>query len=444
VRIPPAVAAILAVLVATVAGGRDAEAQVDRQRPYRALFGGVTTDPSVQHYLDLTMSLSEVYDDNSLADLGGQLFADVPAVLGTGFYTGLETGLSYGWLGQTVQISASASSALRRYPGERLLAATHVASMNLTARASRRTQILAAQTFRYAPSLFFGAALPADGAAVASEVAESDYVLGALDGYISETRLSLEQGLTRRSSVTILGEYHWSTFDDQRTAHALSAYGAGGRYQYTLARDVSVRLGYVHRRVQFGGSAGTWGLHDIDAGIDYARSLSVSRRTRMDFHVGSSAMSALSSEGGDRAVSRRYAIIGDAGLSHDMGRTWRARVGYNRSVGIDEALAQPFLADALQTSLTGSFNRRVSFGASAATSRGELGDGSVGGADFRTYQATSSVTVGLHSWLALVTEYLYYYYDTGQGVELAFGVPGKLSRHSVRVGVSLWTPLLRR
>ena len=39
-------------------------------RPYKALFGGATNDPSVRHSLDLSVSVAEGYDDNVLAQGG--------------------------------------------------------------------------------------------------------------------------------------------------------------------------------------------------------------------------------------------------------------------------------------------------------------------------------------------------------------------------------------
>ena len=41
-------------------------------------------------------------------------------------------------------------------------------------------------------------------------------------------------------------------------------------------------------------------------------------------------------------------------------------------------------------------------------------------------------------------EYLYYFYDFGEGTPLLVGIPPGLERNGVRAGFTLWMPALRR
>ena len=52
--------------------------------------------------------------------------------------------------------------------------------------------------------------------------------------------------------------------------------------------------------------------------------------------------------------------------------------------------------------------------------------------------------MGLTPTLATYAEYVYYFYDFGDNVRLAPGVPSGLERNGVRVGLTLWVPALRR
>ncbi len=58
------------VVLLSVCASAPAQAQTRSMRPYKALFGGATNDPSVRHSLDLSVSVAEGYDDNVLAQDG--------------------------------------------------------------------------------------------------------------------------------------------------------------------------------------------------------------------------------------------------------------------------------------------------------------------------------------------------------------------------------------
>jgi hypothetical protein len=224
----------------------------------------------------------------------------------------------------------------------------------------------------------------------------------------------------------------------------LRSYGVGGRYGYNVTRNATLHFGYVYRGGQYSYSPGQSAavVHDIDAGIDYHRPLSLSRRTRFDFSVGSTIVTNPETE--TTRTERVFRVVGTAALSHDMGRTWRAKITYNRGAGFAGGLNQPVFSDAAIGSLEGFFSRRIDFSTQAGFSFGSGAERSNLDRDFRTYTATARLRAALTPILALFGEYLYYNYDFGPDVGIVSGVPLKLDRNSVRLGITVWLPLVRR
>jgi hypothetical protein len=106
--------------------------------------------------------------------------------------------------------------------------------------------------------------------------------------------------------------------------------------------------------------------------------------------------------------------------------------------------SQPVFSDALTTSVEGFFSRRVDFRASGGVAIGAVGITSNVGNDFRTYTANTQLRIAINPVWAITGEYLYYKYDFGSAVVSVPVVAQKLDRNSVRLGLTLWLPLVRR
>jgi hypothetical protein len=182
-------------------------------------------------------------------------------------------------------------------------------------------------------------------------------------------------------------------------------------------------------------------FHEIDAGVDYRRSLSFTRRTTLDFSLGSTIVRPPVAEVQRQGL--QYRVVGDASLTHEMGRTWRARLGYGRGVGFVEAFPEPVFSDHTNVDLSGFFNRRTELSVIATLTTGDVGLGS-GSTRFESWNASARLRVGLNAMWALYTEYLYYYQDLGDARLVPTGVPAGLDRQSIRGGLTFWLPLLRR
>jgi hypothetical protein len=391
----------------------------------------------------MTMSVMAGYDDNVL-DQSGTLNPASP-FLQSGAYTGFSAGVAYGWqLGREMEFGANAGTNARYFhdSGD-LLGVGHYAGVGFASALGSRARMFANQSVTYAPSYFYSL-MPGFGSLPGTTVGGGDFPVGDEAFFVYDTVASLTYTVTRRSAVEAVGSYRFSDLGASTAIPSsdLTSYSVGGRFRYGFTRHASMRAGYIYRRGQYGpvGRGYSTTLHDLDAGVDYHRALSLTRRTTLDFGTGSTIVNMPTGSG---AAELQYRLTGDVGLTHEMGRTWRARLAYTRGVGFSEAFLQPVFADAVNASLTGFLTRRIDLNTYAGLATGEVGLGSVQ-TPFRTWNVSSRLRYALSHVLALYAEYLYYSHNLGGAVLVPGGVPSVMDRQSAHAGVSLWLPLLRR
>lgn len=420
-----------------------AAAQSGPGRPYRALFGGATTDPSMHKTLDFTFSLAEAYDDNVQGEGAGGSFGS--PLLKSGLYTSLAPGVTYTWTGRRASFNSTAGSNLRYYSKEgELFGSSHFGGVGFTAKIGRG-QLAASQTVNYAPSYFYGllpSLAPVESSAPAADV--SDFATSDEKALLYDTAVNFSQGLSTRTSIRLIGSYQATRFVGDSVGQDLRSFGVGGRYGYSLSKNATLHLGYVYRKGQyaFTQNGASTVVHDIDAGVDYHRPLSLSRRTRIDFSVGSAIVNEPAAPGVESG--HQYRLLGTATLSHDMGRTWRAKLAYNRGAGFTGGFNQPIYSDGVITSLEGFFSRRVDFYGAGGFSTGSTASTSVSSDRFSQYVGTARVRAAITPVLAVFGEYVYYNYDLGNAAATAPGVPSELLRNSARLGLTVWLPLVRQ
>ena len=434
-----------------------AQAQgVGGARPYRALFGGSTANPDVHHSFDVTTSVLAGYDDNALG--AGADAASTSPLLRTGDYLGMSGGLTYAWQARRVQVGANLSTNTRYYRdvGE-LIGTSHSGSIGLSAQVGQRGRVFANQSVSYAPSYLYSLSPGLGGSVPGTTVGGGSFPLGDEPVFVYDTTANAAYSITRRGSIEALASYRHSDLgsDGDAGLSALRSYSVGGRFRQGLTRYAALRLGYVYRTGQYGFTRtnSSTAVHDIDVGVDYGRALSLTRRTTIDFRTGSTIVTMPADLAGGAqpgASDLQFRVVGDVGVSHEMGRTWRARIGYNRGVGFAEAFAQPVFADALSASLNGFFSRRIDLSLNGGFSSGEVGFGRASNSpaastsSFRTWNVTARTRYALGSMWAFYGEYLYYSQDLGSAAIVPAGVPPVLDRQSIQLGLTLWVPLLKR
>lgn len=241
--------------------------------------------------------------------------------------------------------------------------------------------------------------------------------------------------VTRRSSLNVMysaAQYRYLV-DDSETSSVVF----GGGYSHTLTRYASLRLGYSEVTAQYptlmGSPANSLRQRSWDAGVNYSRPLSVTRRTTLSFGSGSAAL--------DNGQETFYTVTGNASLRHQIGRTWNLNVIYARGLGMVAGFAEPFFSDGVNANLRGNLGRRIRLIAVASFANGDVGLGPRA-QDYRSLQSTGRVEWAVHDRVGVFTGYSYYQYAFEESATIP-GVPSELERHSVRAGMIFRLPIMQ-
>jgi hypothetical protein len=210
---------------------------------------------------------------------------------------------------------------------------------------------------------------------------------------------------------------------------------AGGFLSRTIGRGLALQLGYRYSQAQYE-SGSRHENHIIDAGVNYNRALSFSRRTTLSFSTGTSASRV------EPSGSLRYRLTGAARLSHEIGRTWVASLSYDRGLRFIESWLEPLFTDSASAGLNGFFNRRVQ---AHLVGRWVRGVGQRGGGDgIEHYGGTAGLSYAITRHINSGVNYSYYVHEFGSSVALPPGYASDFERRSIRAYVSLWAPLFQR
>lgn len=431
-RVGSATVAVCLMLATTVA------AQDITPRAYSGLFGGSGYDPNRTRALDATVSLAAAYDRNSELDEQGPL-----SVLRQSGTSQLLAGdLSFVSNGRRVQWKASGGSYLRYFNEQQeLLRMTDYALVGFSSRLGRRATLAAGQTVACGPLQMRGL-VPIESSAGLGDAAPGiDYSVTVQRACLLGTSGSVGFGLGRRLTAELSASADVTTFESGVEYRGLNAHAVGGQLSYALSTNASLRVKYQRRTGAYAAAGeATHVLHDIDAGLDYRRPLSLSRRTYLDFRIGSTALTEPSGREGTVAETV-YQLTGEVGLNHEFGRTWRARAGYSRGVNLVEGLVGPVAADMATLSVSGFFSRRLDFDAFGSAAIGDVH--SRDPISLHTYTASGRLRYALARAWALHGEYTFYTYDFGPGA-LAYRVDSSVNRQAARVGLSWWLPIMGR
>jgi hypothetical protein len=238
-----------------------------------------------------------------------------------------------------------------------------------------------------------------------------------------------------RSSFEV--DYSYARSRTSSRASALETQRAGGTFRHGVTRNLSVHLAYHYRRTDYPGRDGRalFDTHDANAGVDFNRPLSLTRRTLLTFTTGSSAFSVQS--------RTQYRAFGNARLTHEIGRTWGLGVTYSRNIGFVDTFDQPIMYDSVSVGVSGLLTRRLQLSTGARGSNGRVGLASVDNR-YRTYMGSTTLTTTLTRTIGVSAEYFYlrYRFDGGAALPLAVGRDGE--RQGVRGYLTLWAPVFSR
>jgi len=413
-------------------------------RPFHgALFGEHGSRTSTQK-LDVLALVLEAYDDNLFATLGGNV--DPRSGQVGGFYTMLQPGIDYRLTHRRVQVGITGASALGYYPDfHEIKSISHTAGAGLSVEASRRTAIFLNQTAAYSPSYLFGL-FPTN-----PEVSPGDSIPNApnyattnLESYSYGTAATLSLASSRRTSVSVGGNYRYTDFTHETVVQRDQiTQGLDGLFSYQGTRNLALRIGYHYLTGNLG-SGGSIDTNEnrLEGGITYSRPLSATRRMNFSFNVGSSAVTSSGAPPELQVPVRLYRASADGSLDYPLTISWTAHGAFRRGLEFVPGLAQPVYANGVTTGLDGLLSRRVEIGFTGGYSQGRAALTPVA-SQFDTYNGSVRLQYALSNSTAIHVEYLYYFYDFLGDVLVISGAPPRMERNGVRVGVRLLVPALR-
>ncbi len=290
------------------------------RRPYRGLFGGGQPYSSRGQQLDLTLSAFGGWDQ----PLDATDLAPVPLASDRvdveGPFTGSAATVVFTRPGRRLNLSGYGSGFVGYFPESddpwypsssagfagsysfRLARRTRM-SLSLEESYSTDQQLLLSGTGGLGPN-----DIPSAGGTTGF-----DNSLRRAPAISTAPSVSLFHEFSRRS--TLQGFYNYRNvyyLDSEEAPEAFPTrhdHDVGFRFLRRMTRDLNLRAGYAYRRSFQPETAGVdLGFHDIDLGVDYGRSFSLSRRTTFAFSTGST-VGVSSSAGGGRRRAQRPQIL---------------------------------------------------------------------------------------------------------------------------------------
>ena len=408
------------------------------ERPYRGLFGGGEGGSGSEQSLSANASFGGGWDDNILLDLPGASAGSIdPRLARSGTVGSFDGSLVYSVNKDRGSFGASLGSSTRYYPNQSITFVTsHGASVGGATRLGQRTSINGSSSVGYQPYTFTSL-FPLLFNPVAGALPEPTLdLVTSDDAYLSvSTNVGLNHELTRRTTFSA-GFVHQQS-DTAYSGNKFSTQGGNAGLRFGMTRSLGLRLGYGYREGRYTGRPDPIRSHYLDAGIDFNKALSFSRRTTLSFATGTAAVS--------DGSATTYTALGNARLLHELGRTWSASVSYDRSVQFLDAFLLPVFYDSVNAGVGGLVNRRVELQTNFRAAIGTVGVGDArSGSDFDTYQASAGMNVSLNRFMQFGINYSFFRYSFDDGALLPPGVVQSMDRRSVRAQLNLWAPIVNR
>ena len=411
-----------------------------QSQPFRGLFGAQAAAAEPPRSLDFTSSVSGVYDSNP-----PRLLASGPAG-GTKdrafHYTDLRTGMWYTQRGKLVTFSASEGSAAQYYPQvEHGLRWSQTGAAGIVAR-TKRSAFRAEQQLGYSPFYHFRAVPVSSGSTPAlADVAPPDsaFAVSGHESYRYGTGLGWTFRPTDRAALGL--EYRREDINFVQPADRdWTTRDAGIRWDRSLTRSMALGAGYSYYRRDFQGNRLPVIRQNIELGVNYNNTLQ-SPRTTFSFSMGSTVVSLPRTVASVSTQSNFFRVIGHAVLDHHLNRTWRLNGSYDRGLQSIVGVSDVFFADRVMAGIGGNFGPRVDLRAATDYSTGGLRL-STRQRGYNSQASTAQLRVAVSRNLAAQVDYLYYRFLFPDNVTLPTGTPSRDTRHSFRVGLTTWFPLL--
>lgn len=422
------------------------------RRPFRGRFGGARPYSSRGPSLDLTLSAVGGWDEPVRVD--ELLNPEAERLYVEGPFAGASASLFYRRPHRAWPMEAFGSTFIGYFPqseGDEWYPSTSAGvSVGRTFRLNPRTRFNVSLTEGYSTDerLFgFSGTGPSDIPQAGGSTG-FDTSLRRAPSLSTSPSASLTRDFSRQSSLDVFYRYrhiyYFDREDDPLDYGNRRDQEAGARFTRKITRNLSMRAGYAYRTSDHAGPGDYRAdFHDIDVGVDYGRSLSISRRTVFAFRTGSTiGVSESGSDGGlddDPPFSDpRFFVVGGATLTHEVGRSWRLFADYTRDVDFQDGFAQPLLRDTGRVGLGGLIGYRTDVSADVTYTSGSFG---FDDRNYAAWTASTQVRTALTRNLAAYAYSYYYWQEFDASVILPIGVVSDASRYGIRFGLTSWFPL---
>jgi hypothetical protein len=419
----------------------NAPVRVLTQRPYRGVYGGGVGQTS--QLLTLGLSMGAGFDSSVFVDDRQDPNAVTPVRREQSGFVHGSANLHYSLNLGGVSFSTGGGVSGAYYPKlDEPVARRYFADGGGSWRISTRASLSGQYSFHYRPVQHLSS-LPGPGGL--------DPAIGPVNpfestvGGLSETYRSGMAGvdfnyqISRRVSTSV--RYgNWRTYspdgDRDQSTNGLSA-----RVTVGLTKAVGVFGGYRLNSGQYStdDTLPRYYTHGADFGLDFAKALSLTRKTTATFGAGMSGV--------NDGSHTQYSLTGHASLMREIARTWRGTLTYNRNVGFDQGFRQPVFSDSLTSDVSGLINRRLRADAGFSLSLGRIGFSSASvNADngYRASYASTGLGFFISRTLSGGVRYGYARYRFGNAVDVPPDLLQQTNRHAVNVYLSSWIPLMTR
>jgi hypothetical protein len=417
-------------------------------RSYRGLFGG-SSSGTERDPLAVSLTVAEAYDQ----DLLGSLYSNPSVYQIGGRFTEFMANIQYRADGRKVRFSTTVGTDLRYYDQQDVfVGAGQYAGAGLSISLTRDTTVTVNQTVSYAPSYLYRLFATPGVPELGQVNSGTNYAVNQSPSLSYGTNVSTTTRVGPRSEFSVQAGGQFTDYvrnGNLQTAPVvagvvasdLSSYQIGGRFSQALSHDLKLNVGYTFTRAQYYDGA-TPNEQGLNFGFSYDRPISKTRRTHLSFGVGSSKLERPGLGEDVALLTPYYNVTGDVTFMRQFGRTWQADGAYHRGVGFVDGIRTPVLTDAVVIGASGMINRRVDLAVNAASTVGEpTFSGGLPG--FRTNTGTARTHMAFNSRTAMFVEYIFYFYDFPIGLA-PIGAPPRVSRNSVRTGLTFWLPVRTR
>ena len=412
---------------------------------------GQTTAPvdplgSAARGLSLNGSLSGGYDVNTYPGAGSLSALQNPLFQPHNTNFGGDVALNFSVPGRRVDFGGSGGSSLRTYRGSDFIPVSHFVSAGASAGLTQHLTVQGTASASYSPRYQFElfpalsqsplgqmTLLPLDFGVSVDQVLS--YTAGGLISYVPTKRSTLALTYNFRDQQTDTFAFRGKTQD------------ATAIYHRGITKGLGFRFGYRYQLSEYGNpsTGATYPVRgdSLDVGLDYgaAHGLTLARRTTITFGFGTAAYAGTVTH--RRSLLGRYRLVGNANLTQQLVRTWKASVAYNRGMGFLDGVAGPVFSDAVNAGIGGQLTRRLVLNGNVAYSNGSV-DSFSSAQQFHAYRSTVNVRGLLTRHLAAFVEYFNYSHTFADSSFLVQDAPPQLHRQGVRAGLAFNTPLFGR